>query len=74
MKPPQISARECINALAKIGFQVQRQSGSHIILVRDEPKTIIPIPNDNPIAFGTLRSILRQAGLSVEEFIILLRK
>lgn len=69
-KPPLISTRECIKALSKIGFQVDRQRGSHVIMVRDEPPpaVTISIPERKEIPRGTLRSIIRDAGLTVEEF------
>lgn len=71
-KPPLISSKKCIQALQKIGFEVDRQKGSHIIVVRDEPAASISIPERKEIPRGTLRNIIRQAGLTVEEFIELL--
>lgn len=68
-KLPVISGSECIKALETIGFIVIRQRGSHIILV---PKTTITVPNHKELDRGTLRTIIRQAGLSVEEFVELL--
>lgn len=67
-----ISGLECVKALAKIGFVVDRQRGSHIILVREEPRTTISVPDHKELDRGTLRGIIRQAGLSVDEFIELL--
>jgi predicted RNA binding protein YcfA (HicA-like mRNA interferase family) len=43
-KLPVISGAECVNALEQIGFVVARQRGSHIILVREEPKTTVSVP------------------------------
>ena len=71
-KLPAISGKQCIQALEKIGFVTYRQRGSHITLVRDEPQTQLTVPNHKTIAKGTLRSIIKQAGLSVEEFVNLL--
>jgi predicted RNA binding protein YcfA (HicA-like mRNA interferase family) len=71
-KLPVISGAECVKALAKIDFVVNRQRGSHIILVREEPRTTISVPNHKELDRGTLRSIIRQIGLSVEEFVELL--
>ncbi|KAF5422421.1 MAG: putative RNA binding protein YcfA, dsRBD-like fold, HicA-like mRNA interferase family [Candidatus Methanocomedens sp.] len=62
---------ETIKALNSIGFQVVSQKGSHIELKRkndNETFTVI-IPNYNEIPIGTLKSIIRQAGLSPEDFI-----
>ncbi|MFM6012667.1 MAG: type II toxin-antitoxin system HicA family toxin [Dolichospermum sp.] len=71
-KLPIISSLECVKALEKIGFVVDRQRGSHIILVREEPRTTISVPDHKELDRGTLRGIIRQAGLSVDEFIELL--
>lgn len=71
-KLPVISGSQCIKSLEKIGFIVVRQRGSHIILVRDQPKSTITVPDHKELDRGTLRTIVRQAGLSVEEFVELL--
>ena len=69
---PQISARECVNALPKAGFYVARQRGSHIIVRRDQPFARVSAPNYKVIKLGTLRGIINDAGLTVEEFLELL--
>jgi len=69
---PRISGRECIKALEGEGFYFRRQEGSHIILRRDEPFAQIVVPDHKELDRGTLRAIIRQAGLSVEEFVRLL--
>ncbi|MFM6154213.1 MAG: type II toxin-antitoxin system HicA family toxin [Cuspidothrix sp.] len=71
-KLPQISGKECIKALGKAGFYIKRQKGSHIILCRDEPFAEVVIPNHKSLDKGTLRAIIRQAELDVDEFIQLL--
>ncbi|WP_414621873.1 type II toxin-antitoxin system HicA family toxin [Calothrix sp. CCY 0018] len=71
-KLPNISGKECIKALEKIGFYQKRQEGSHIIMRRDEPFTQVVVPNHSEIAKGTLRAIIRDIELSVEEFVSLL--
>jgi predicted RNA binding protein YcfA (HicA-like mRNA interferase family) len=68
-KLPVISGAECVKALTKIGFVINRQRGSHIILIREEPRTTISVPDHKELDRGTLRSIIRQAGLRVEEFV-----
>ena len=55
-------------ALAKIGFYKKRQQGSHIILRRDDPFTQLVVPEHKELDRGTLRAIIRQANLSVDEF------
>jgi predicted RNA binding protein YcfA (HicA-like mRNA interferase family) len=54
--------------LLKTGFQIKRQHGSHIILRRDQPFAQVVVPDHAELDTGTLRSILRQAGLSPDEF------
>ena len=76
-KLPEVSAREAITALRKIGFQRVSQKGSHIKLQRKRAgkKQIIIIPNHKVIKKGTLRNgILKGIPLSVKEFIALLRE
>ena len=67
-KLPCLSGRECIQALAKAGFEKKRQQGSHVILRRDNPFAQLVVPDHKELDRGTLRAIIRQAGLSVEEF------
>lgn len=70
---PVISGRECVAALEKLGFAVHRQTGSHIVLRRaDPPAQTISVPNHKTLDRGTLRSIIRLTGLTVEEFRALL--
>ncbi len=69
-KLPIISARELLKILHKIGYGVDHQTGSHIILRnRDYPHRRITVPNHKEIARGTLRSIIKQSGLTLEEFL-----
>ncbi|MEO8393912.1 MAG: type II toxin-antitoxin system HicA family toxin [Chloroflexota bacterium] len=65
-----VSARECIRALERAGFIFKRQNGSHIILGKAGRR--VSVPNHNPIKVGTLRNIIDQAGLTVDEFLELL--
>ena len=71
-KLPRISGRGCIKALGKAGFYFRRQEGSHIILRRDDPLAQVVVPDHKELDRGTLRAIIRQAGLSVDEFVKLL--
>ena len=71
-KLPVISGTDCVKALGKIGFVVYRQRGSHIVIVRESPPTQTTIPNHKELDRGTLRAIIRQTGLTVEEFTALL--
>ena len=71
-KLPRVSGQECVKALGKAGFYFKRQHGSHIILRRDDPFAQLVVPDHNEIDRGTLRAIIRQAGLSVDELVKLL--
>ena len=65
---PRISGRECVKALEKAGFKFKRQEGSHIILRRTDPFAQLVVPDHKELDRGTLRAIIRHAGISVEEF------
>lgn len=71
-KLPVISGRECVRALESAGFSVRRQEGSHIILRRDSPFAQVVVPDHKELDRGTLRAILRQAGITVDQFVELL--
>ncbi|NOY53482.1 MAG: type II toxin-antitoxin system HicA family toxin [Deltaproteobacteria bacterium] len=66
---PVISGKEAVRAFSRIGYQVDHQTGSHIILRRESPPfRRLTIPNHKELAKGTFRALLRQAGISVKEF------
>ena len=67
-KLPVVSGRETVSALTRIGFTIDRQKGSHIILYRPKPPTTVSVPDHRELDRGTLRAILRQADISPEEF------
>lgn len=69
---PGISGRECVKALRKNGFYLKRQQGSHMILRRDNPFAQVVVPDHKELDRGTLRAIIRQTDLSVDEFVKLL--
>ena len=69
---PQVSGSDVVRALQKVGFVIRRQHGSLIILRRDDPFAQTVVPNHRQIDRGTLRAILRQTDLSVDEFTRLL--
>ncbi len=66
---PVISARKTIAALGRIGYRVDHQTGSHIILRNCKyPYRRLTIPNHKNLAKGTLRKIVKQAGITKDEF------
>lgn len=71
-KLPRISGRECAKALGKAGYHVRRQEGSHMVLRRDDPFAQVVVPDHKELDRGTLRAIIRQAGISVDDFVKLL--
>jgi predicted RNA binding protein YcfA (HicA-like mRNA interferase family) len=67
---PIISGFEAVRALQKLGFIVIRQKGSHIILRKGSQGCVVP--NHREIKMGTLAGLLKQAGVSADEFIAVL--
>ena len=68
-KLPIISGIKVIKALAKIGYALDHQTGSHFILRhKEEPHRRLTVPNKKEVAKGTLRAIIRQAGLTKKGF------
>ncbi len=67
---PILSGRDIVKALAKADFReiTGRGKGSHIFLYRDDPPKGITVPDHKTIGRGLLRSIIRQADLTVDEF------
>ena len=65
---PCVSGRTAAAALAKVGFRFVRQHGSHMILRRDQPFAQTVVPDHRELDRGTLRAILRQAGITPEDF------
>jgi predicted RNA binding protein YcfA (HicA-like mRNA interferase family) len=72
-KLPVVSGVDVVKALAKLGYELDHQTGSHMILrQRNPPYRRITVPRHREIAKGTLRAIIRDTGLTVEEFMKLL--
>lgn len=66
---PVLSGREVVRVFEQFGWQFARQSASHIILVKEGELATLSIPDHNEVAKGTLRSLIRTAGLTVKEFV-----
>jgi predicted RNA binding protein YcfA (HicA-like mRNA interferase family) len=71
--PIDLSGREVRAALERAGFAFRRQSGSHMILRRDEPHARVVVPDHKQVRAGT-RSIVADAGMTVDQFIQLLNR
>jgi predicted RNA binding protein YcfA (HicA-like mRNA interferase family) len=69
MRLPVVSGAEAVKAFRRLGYEVDVQRGSHILLRRtDTPYRRLSVPNHKELALGTLRALLREAGLTVAEF------
>lgn len=66
---PALSGRDVVRGFQHFGWQVARQSSSHIIMVQEGAVVTLSIPNHREVAKGTIRSLIRAAGLSVAAFI-----
>ncbi len=70
-KLPRVSGADVVRALGRLGFVVARQRGSHIVLRRGSSGCVVP--NHRELKTGTLAGVLKQAGVSVDDFIEALR-
>jgi predicted RNA binding protein YcfA (HicA-like mRNA interferase family) len=68
---PVCSGQDAIRAFQKLGYQVDHQTGSHIILRHPQMRRLT-VPNHRELAKGTLRALIREAGITKEEFASLL--
>ena len=70
---PVISGRDAVRAFGKIGYGISHQTGSHLILRHESPPhRHLSVPDHREVAKGTLRGLIRDAGLTVDEFVALL--
>lgn len=67
--PTDLSGQELVKVLLRVGFVVSRQRGSHIILRRGDPYARVVVPDHKQVRPGTLRQILNQAGITVEQLL-----
>ena len=69
---PIVSGKRAVKLFLKAGWVVDRQRGSHVILVKPGSQTSLSVPQHSELAPGTLRALLRAAELSVAEFVDLI--
>lgn len=69
---PHVSGAEVVRALQQLGFTIARQRGSHIVLRRGVSGCVVP--NHRVLKIGTLSGVLKQAGITTEEFTNALRR
>ncbi|MCJ7578820.1 MAG: type II toxin-antitoxin system HicA family toxin [candidate division Zixibacteria bacterium] len=67
-----ISGKEAVKAFQKAGWQPLGQVGSHIVMVKPGVRVNLSIPQHKELSVGTLRALIRNSGLTVEEFLELL--
>ena len=70
-KLPRIGGAECIKVLQRLGFLVARQRGSHVVMRRNDRGCVVPLHRE--LKVGTLHGVLKQAGVTSEEFVAALR-
>ncbi|MBI3344900.1 MAG: type II toxin-antitoxin system HicA family toxin [Gammaproteobacteria bacterium] len=65
---PTLNGRKVVNIFESFGWKVVRQRSSHIILVKENHHATLSVPDHKEVAKGTLRSLIRAAGITVDEF------
>jgi len=66
---PVISGADAVKAFGRAGWHTDRQRGSHVIMLKPGHMASLSVPQHRELAPGTLRSLIRAAGMSVEEFV-----
>ena len=69
-----LSGRAVVKAFGRDGWELARQKGSHMILVKEGSWATLSVPDHREVAPGTLRSLVRASGLTVEQFLALGKK
>ena len=70
---PNLSGRDVVKAFRRDGWEKVRQRGSHVVLVKEGSMVTLSVPDHKEVAKGTLRSLIRASGLTVDEFLKLTR-
>jgi len=65
---PALSGKEVVRIFETFGWSVARQRNSHIVMTKEREIATLSVPNHKEVAKGTLRSLIRSAGLTVDEF------
>lgn len=68
-KLPILSGRETVKLFKRLGWEVVRQRGSYIILLKERHIATLSVPDHREVARGTLRTLISRAGITVEEFL-----
>lgn len=68
---PSVSGERAVRVFQKAGWSKDRQRGSHVILIKAGHASSLSVPQHREVAPGTLRALIRAAGMSVDEFVAL---
>ena len=71
-KLPVVSGADAVSVFVKAGWRVDRQRGSHVVLLKPGRNVSLSVPQHRELAPGTLRALIRCAGMTVEDFVALL--
>jgi predicted RNA binding protein YcfA (HicA-like mRNA interferase family) len=71
---PILRPKQVVKTFEKLGWEVVRQRGSHIILTKVGHVATLSVPNHAEVARGTLRTLIARAGISMDEFLETLEK
>ena len=66
---PVLSGQEVVRVFESFGWSVARRRGSHIVMTKENEIVTLSIPDHKEVARGTLRSLIRSAGLTTDEFV-----
>ena len=69
---PSVSGERAVRVFQKVGWAKDRQRGSHVILIKPGHAASLSVPQHRELAPGTLRALIRAAGMSVDEFVALM--
>lgn len=70
---PVLSGKDVVRVLELLGWSVARQRGSHVIMVKEGEIATLSVPNHKQMAPGTLRSLVRSANLTMDQFLAAIR-
>lgn len=71
-KLPVLSGEKAVRAFKKVGWRKDRQRGSHVVMLREGSNVSLSVPQHRELAPGTLRTLIRLSGMTVDEFVDLL--
>ena len=71
-RPNNISGKEAVKAFTKAGWHIAGQVGSHVVMVKQNIRVNLSIPQHKELSVGTLRALIRNSGMTIEEFLNLL--